>query len=127
MRDIYEAVERLSALLSFSVQRVAQAKGWAAKPYSFMVAPGAERVVMVVSTSVHLPLFRSAGFVPQREPEDNGKSWTIDVRRTDGVLRPTWAHGLTIRKTDGKFALMHGSVALSDDMLEGLLDDLGTP
>ena len=127
MRDIFEAVEKLSALLSFSVQRVASAKGWAAKPYSFMVTPQSDRILMVVSTSVHLPMFRSAGFTPQREPEDGGKAWTIDVRRTDGVLRDAWADGLIIRKTDGKFVLMSGSIALSDDLLDGLLEELGTP
>ncbi len=126
MRDIYEAVERLSALLSFSVQRVAETRGWAARPYSFMVAPHANRVVMVVSTSVHLPLFRSAGFVPHREPDEGGYSWTIDVRRTDGVER-TWAGGLVVRKSEGRFVLMQGSVALSDLVLEGLMEDLGTP
>lgn len=127
MKDIFEAVEKLSALLSFSVQRAAQAKGWAAKPYSFMVTPESDRMLMVVSTSVHLPMFRSAGFTPHREPQDGGRSWTIDVRRTDGVLRDAWADGLIIRKIDGKFVLMSGSIALSDDMLDGMLEDLGTP
>ncbi|MSP60193.1 MAG: hypothetical protein EXR72_07590 [Myxococcales bacterium] len=127
MKDIFEAVEKLSALLSFSVQRVAGHRGWAAKPYSFMLSPATDRTIMVVSTSVHLPLYRSCGFTPHREPDDGGKQWGIDVRRTDGVARESWASGLTIRKTDGKFQLMYGAIALSDDQLNGLLEDLGSP
>ena len=127
MKDIYEAVEKLSAVLAFSVERVASNKGWAAKPYSLMIAPTPDRLVMVVSTTVLLPGAMSACFTPRYEPQTGGRTWGIDVRRTDGVARETWSDGLTISRNEGRFVIMHGAIALSNESLDLLLEDLGTP
>ncbi len=126
MKDIFEAMEKLSAGLAFSVQRVADRKGWASKPYSVMLAPSADRTIIVVSTSVHLPAYRSAAITPRYEPE-NGQTWQFEVRRTDGVVRDTWAEGLTLAKSGGRFEILYGAIALTDESLEMMLDDLGVP
>lgn len=126
IRDIYEAMEKLSAGLSFSIQRVAQRRGWASKPYSVMLAPAPDRTIIVVSTSVHLPLFRSAAIMPRYEPE-NGQSWQFEVRRTDGVTRDSWAQGLMLAKTGGGFEILYGAIAVTDESLDMMLDDLGQP
>ena len=127
MNDIYDAVERLSAVLSFSVQKLAGRRGWAAKPFSLVVAPTPERYVMMVSTTVTLPRALSAGFTPLYQPDPGGRSWTIDIRRTDGVVRDSWASGLSIAKAEGRFQITMGPVTLSEDMLDALIEDLGTP
>jgi hypothetical protein len=127
MRDIFEAVEKLSAALAFSIERVAGRKGWASKPFSMMLAPTPDRYVMIVSTSIHLPYYRSACFTPRFEPEAGGKSWSIDIRRTDGAVRQAWVSGLNISRPEGKFMIMYGAIALTDEWLDGLLEELGAP
>lgn len=127
MRDIYEAVEKLSASLAFAIERVAGGKGWASKPYSMMVAPFPDRYIMLVSTSIHLPYYRSASFTPRYQSEQGQKAWGIDIRRTDGVSRDTWAGGLSVSRTEGNWTLMYGVIALTDEWLDGLLEELGTP
>jgi hypothetical protein len=126
MKDIFEAMEKLSAGLSFAIQRVAQRKGWASKPYSVMLAPSPERTIIVVSTSVHLPMYRSAAIMPRYEPE-NGQMWQFEVRRTDGVIRDSWADGLTLSKSGGSFEILYGAIAVTDESLDMMLDDLGVP
>jgi hypothetical protein len=127
MKDIYEAVEKLSASLAFAIERVAGGKGWASKPFSMMAAPQPNRYIMLVSTSIHLPYYRSASFTPRYEPEPSGKAWGIDIRRTDGVARDTWAGGLSVTRTEGKWTIMYGVITLTDEWLDGLLEELGTP
>jgi len=126
LRDIFEAMEKLSAGLSFTIQRVAAKKGWASKPYSVMLAPSPERTIIVVSTSVALPLFRSAAIMPHYEPE-NGQAWQFQVRRTDGVVRESWAGGLMLTKSGGSYEILYGAIALTDESLDMMLDDLGVP
>lgn len=127
MKDIFEAVEQLSALLSFRIENLARSRGWATKPYSWLVSPSDGKLVIVVATTVYLPEGLSASFTPRAEPTTGGSTWQIDVRRTDSVVRPQWANGLAIVKQDQKFVLWNGQGVLSDDNLSSMMEDLGRP
>ena len=123
MNDIYDAIERLSAELSLRIGRMASDRGWANKPYSWMLKASDAKFVMVVASTVSFPTGFYASFTPQNEPL--GESWPIDVRRTDGTARE-WA-SLRVTRGDTGFALNDQKGAVSDDTLAALLDDLATP
>src|SRR5690242_8540129 len=109
MKDIFEAIEQLSALLSFRIENLARSRGWATKPYSWLVAPSEGKLIIVVATTVFLPEGAAASFTPRAEPVDGGTSWVIDVRRTDAVVRDAWSDGLSVMKNDRKYALWYRS------------------
>ena len=124
MNDIYDAIERYSADLSLRVARLAASRGWANKPYSWMLKASDSKFIMVVASTVSFPGGYYASFTPQNEP--SGDSWSIDVRRTDAVARE-WADGLRVTKAEKGFVLLHQSGVLSDEALATLLDELATP
>ena len=126
MKDIFEAIEQLSALLSFRIENQARKQGWATKPYSWIISPDEGKLVIVVATTLFLPEGLCASFTPRNEPLDGGR-WPIDIRRTDCVIRDGWESGLSVAKTDKKFALWMGDTALSDDKLVVMINDLATP
>ena len=127
MKDIFEAIEQLSALLSFRIENVARSKGWATKPYSWLVSPEEGKLVIVVATTLYLPEGLAASFTPRAEPVAGGASWVIDVRRTDAVTRAMWSDGLSVMRNDRKFALWHRQGQLTDDTISQILDELGRP
>src|SRR5262245_4711331 len=104
MKDIFEAIEQLSALLSFRIENLARARGWATKPYSWLVSPTEGKLIIIVATTVFLPEGQAASFTPRAEPNDNN-NWVIDVRRTDAVLRDAWSDGIGVVKNGQKYAL----------------------
>jgi hypothetical protein len=127
MKDIFEAIEQLSALLSFRIENVARARGWATKPYSWLVSPDEGRLVIVVATTLYLPQGLAASFTPRAEPQAGQGGWNIDVRRTDSVVREAWSDGLSVVKNDRKYVLWHRQGMLSDETLGTILDELGRP
>ena len=127
MKDIFEAIEQLSALLSFRIENLARARGWATKPYSWLVTPHDGKLVIVVATTVYLPEGLCASFTPRAEPDGSGNAWQIDVRRTDSVVRKPWAEGLSIVKQDKKYVLWYEQGALSDENLTSMMEELGRP
>lgn len=123
MKDLLEAIQALSIQLSERIGRVAASRGWAHKPYSWISAEG-DRFFQIVATTVSFPGGFHASFTPRHEA--TGGSWFIDIRRTDGRERQSWANGLRVAKADRGFALLGDAGPISDDQLGELIDELGT-
>ena len=124
MRDIYEAAERLTATMAMSVEQLARERGWASRTLSGMLVE--PRLMMLYSATVLLPYGRGASFVPARVPRTSD-IWMIDIRRSDGVSRPSWNQGIAIKKVGGSYAMVIGADPLDERTLMSLLDAIGTP
>ena len=125
MRDLFEAIEQLSALLAMRLEKAARRRGWASKAASRTTAPERGRLTHLVSTTLNLPQGLAATFVPRPEPD--GDSWFIDIRRTDGVMRRSWADGLRVTRLGPNFALCQLAAPLSDEAVESMYDELARP
>jgi hypothetical protein len=121
MNDVFDAIERLSAELSLRVARLSSDRGWATKPYSAMVVRG-ERFKILVTTTVAFPFGFYASFAPRAEAD--GDSWSIDIRRTDGVSRSEWAVGLRVARVGKGYALVRQNDVLGDELLAQVLEAL---
>ena len=129
MRNIWEAAEKQSATLAMSVETIAQRRGWGARTLSGMlmdVPPGSGRPMMVYGASVLLPGGRAASFIPAPRPRIDGDTWVIDVRRSDGVSRPEWYPGITIKRLNGSYSLMFGAEMLDERILTDMLEAMGS-
>jgi hypothetical protein len=126
MRDIWEAAERQSATLAMSVETIARRRGWGARTLSGMLMDpdGVGRPMMVYGASVLLPGGRPS-FIPAPRPRIDGDTWMIDVRRSDGVSRPEWNPGISIRRLNGSYSLMFGNQMLDEQILSDMLDAMG--
>jgi hypothetical protein len=124
MNDVFDAIEKLSAELSSRVGRLAETRGWGHKPFQWMVANG-EKPILLVNTTLSLPSGFFASFTPRIEP--SGNVWAIDVRRTDGVVRPGWAQGLLVMKMPQGWVLSAGAGALNDEQLSAMMDLISEP
>jgi hypothetical protein len=130
VQTIYEAAEHHSATLAMHIEYMAKQRGWAARTLSGMVMdapPGSGRPRMIYGASVLLPGGRAASFIPSPAPHQDGESWSIVVRRSDGVSRPAWNVGIFIRKAKDHFALLLGTDPLDDQRLARVLDAIGVP
>ena len=124
MNDLYEAVERLSAELSFVIGRLAAERGWSHKTYPWMITNG-PRFFLLTSTTVNFPGGPHGSFTPSPEPE--GSRWHIDIRRTDGVARADWQPGtLYLEQTPSAFQLIVSGAVLTDESMRPLLESLAT-
>jgi hypothetical protein len=85
------------------------------------------RLMMIYGASVLLPYGRAASFIPSRGPRVDGDTWMIEVKRSDGVSRPEWNQGISIRKLNGSYTLMSGNDTLDEDGLMRMLEAIGTP
>lgn len=127
-RDVYEAIERHSALLLRRIYEMAQPLGWPVRPYSWMLRSSGGHLCSVVATTLSLPYGRGASFTPRHEPKSDGLRWAIDIRRTDRLLRGDWAQGLlVVAVAPQQFELLHGDRPLSDATLRAILEDLARP
>jgi hypothetical protein len=89
------------------------------------VPPGSGRPMMVYGASVLLPGGCAASFIPAPRPRVDGDTWMIDVRRSDGVSRPEWNPGITIKRLNGTYALMFGADLLDEQILTRILEAMG--
>ncbi len=126
MTDPYQAIEQLSALLFYRLERSAKKRGWATKSAAWQIAPPGGRPITVVATTLHLPRGLSGSFIPRSQPEDGG-GWLIDVRRSDGVVRQSFAYGLRLMQQQAAAVLAVNDQPLSEESLGEILDDLGRP
>lgn len=127
MRDLHDAIARLSALLSFRMENLLRKRGWAQKSVVFQVTPTPGRTIQLVAITLHLPRGEAASFVPRADPDPDGKSWAIDIRRNDGVRRRSYADGLRVALSDKGYVLWHNDKVLSDEQLEEIFEDLSRP
>ncbi len=128
MRDIYDAAERQSAALAMSLETLARRRGWGVRTLSGMlmdIPPGTGRMLMIYGASVLLPGGRAASFIPAPRPRLDNQSWLIDVRRSDGVSRPDWNTGFTIKKTSNSYSILFGTRPLDEVTLDQVLEALG--
>ena len=125
MRDLFAAIEQLSALLAMRIERAAHKRGWPCRSSSRALGLGPGRQVHLISLTVSLPQGVAASFTPRPEPE--GDRWHIDVRRSDGVLRRSWSEGLHVGKNDERFLLRYSGGLLTDEAVLTILDDLARP
>jgi hypothetical protein len=128
VRDIYDAAERQSAALAMSLESLARRRGWGVRTLSGMlmdVPPGTSRLMMVYGASVLLPGGRAASFIPAPRPRPDNESWLIDVRRSDGVSRPEWNVGFTIKRVNGAYHVVYGQQVLDEATLDRILDAIG--
>src|SRR5688572_13577260 len=114
MRDLFEAIEQLSLLLSLRVARRAERKGWASKGTPFVTCPTPGRLLQLTVTLVHLPLGAAALFVPREAAEPGGEAWAIELRRTGSVLPESWSSGLCVERDGAHFGLRFHGALLSD-------------
>lgn len=131
MKDIYEAIERMSAQLSYRLERVAQKKGFAVHYSGYNLCAPSGQIVKVFHSLVHLPRGYGASFVPRPQPEPDGESWHIDIRRNDGVSRSAWLQGLTMRKSpageEEEWTIYMGGEPLHAERIAHLYSELEKP
>ncbi|MBL9041078.1 MAG: hypothetical protein JNM83_05730 [Myxococcales bacterium] len=125
MSDIFEAIEQLSVLLSLRLQNTVRKRGWAEKPTTtrFEVR-GVSRSYYPVRVGLALPLGHKASFVPDETPSEDGQSWTIQVKRSDGVSRRSFANGIQVRKVESGYQLFLREEVLGDSQFKRLVEDL---
>ena len=51
----------------------------------------------------------------------------IDIKRSDGVSRPEWNGGISIKKQNGSYTMLLGNTLLDENALAALLEAVGTP
>ncbi len=130
MKDIYEAIERMSAQLSYRLERAAQKKGFAVHYSGYNLCAPSGQIVKLFHTLVHLPRGYGASFVPRQAPEADGSSWHIDIRRNDGVVRTGWANGMTLRRQEGgedEWVIFFNGEPLSAERIASLFVELEKP
>ena len=128
MKDIYEAIERVSAMLSYRLERAAQKKGFPVHYTGYNLMTPSGGLLKVFHTLVHLPRGYGASFVPRATPEEAGDSWHIDIRRNDGIVRTAWVAGMDMRKdVDGEWTIFFNGEPLSADLIARLYDEMEKP
>jgi len=125
VRDIYEAAEKQSATLAMYVEHLARRRGWGARTLSGMLME--PRLMMIYGASVLLPYGRAASFIPARAPRVDGDTWTIDIKRSDGVSRPQWNNGIAIKRPNGTYQMTFGNQLLDEATLAAILEAIGEP
>src|SRR4051812_16456004 len=98
MKDLFEAIERLSAQLSYRLEHIAKKASLAVHFSGYSVSPKPGVLVRLFNTMIHLPKGYAVSFNPRSQPEPSGESWHIDIRRNDGVARASWGNGITVRR-----------------------------
>lgn len=130
MKDLYEAIERLSARLSFHIESLAKRKSLAIHFSGYSVSPEDGVLIRLFHTLVHLPKGYAATFAPRptaERTEDGSSAWHIDIRRNDGVVRGSWASGITVKKLGGEYALVYRDKAISSEDILRILSELERP
>jgi hypothetical protein len=127
MKDIFEAIERLSAQLSYRLEHIAKKSSLAVHFSGYSVSPKPGVLVRLFNTMIHLPKGYAVNFMPRSQPEPDGESWHIDIRRNDGVQRASWGSGITVRKLGEGFALTYDGRQFVGEDIHQMLSDLEKP
>jgi hypothetical protein len=136
MKDLYEAIECQSALLSYRLERCAQNRGFSVHNSGYTISPKPGQFVRLYHTRVHLPQGIDANFSPRAEPQPDGQSWHFDIQRGDGIVRSSFAQGLSLVHShsddpddDGWVIIYNGPTAepLNADHIQSLFNELQLP
>jgi hypothetical protein len=125
MRDIYEAIEKLTVVLALRIENAVRKRGWANKPVLErfdVAAPG--RLAYPTRIALPLPLGNRVTFSPAEAPSDDKSSWKIQLKRSDGVTRHSWSDGLHVRQVDGGYQMFVRDEVLSEVQFKQILDEL---
>jgi len=125
MRDIYEAIEKLTVVLGLRIENAVRKRGWASKPVlERFDVPGPGRLAYPTRIALPLPLGNRVSFFPADAPSDDKSSWKITVKRSDGVTRQSWADGLHVRQVDGGYQMFVRDEVMSETQFKQILDEL---
>jgi len=125
MRDIFEAIEKLTVVLALRLENAVRKRGWAGKPVNGRFEANApDRTVYPQRVELPLPRGQRALFQPDAEPAADGQSWRIQIRRNDGVIRHSWKDGLHVRPVDGGYQIYLRDQLLGEPVFKQLLDEL---
>jgi hypothetical protein len=127
MKDIFEAIERLSAQLSFRLEHIAKKSSLAVHFSAYSVSPRPGVLVRLFNTMIHLPKGFAVNFMPRSQPEADEQTWHIDIRRNDGVARASFSSGISVRKLGEGFALTYEGRQLTGEDIHQMLNDLEKP
>ena len=127
MQDIYEAIEKLTVVLSLRIDNAVRKRGWAAKPeISRLEVTGPSRAMYPLRIGLSLPLGQRVSFFPAENPAADHASWPIHIQRSDGVNRLIWSDGLQVRKVENGYQLFIRNEVLDETLFKKLLDELST-
>jgi hypothetical protein len=125
MRDVFEAIEKLSVVLGLRLENAVRKRGWAGKPViGRFEASAPDRTIYPQRIELPLPRGHRALFLPDAEPAADGTSWRIQIKRNDGVVRRSWKDGLHIRPVEGGYQLFLRDEPLGEPVFKQLLDEL---
>lgn len=125
MRDIFEAVEKLSIVLGLRIENAMRKRGWAGKPAIGRIEVNSpDGSIYPQHVDLPLPRGNRAIFMPDSEPGEGQATWRIQIKRNDGVVRRRWKDGLTVRKVDSGYQLFLREDLLSEPIFNQLLDEL---
>lgn len=128
MKDIFEAIERLSAKLSFLTEQTTMQRSLAVQFSGYAVSPQKNVLIRLYHVMVHLPRGYACNFRPRSEVNPDGQSWHIDITRSDGTVRKSWQRGIEVaRLSDGKFYLIYDGRELRDEDLMAIITDMERP
>lgn len=127
MKDIFEAIERLSAQLSYRLEHIAKKSSLAVHFSAYSVSPKPGVMVRIFNTMIHLPKGFAVNFMPRAQPEPDDQSWHIDIRRNDGVARASFSSGIGVRRLGEGFALTYDGRQLTGEDIHQMLSDLEKP
>lgn len=127
MKDVFEAIECQSAHLSFQLERRAQKRGYPVHYTGYTLASSPGVLFKVYHTLVHLPRGSWANFQPKHAPEEGGQAWSIGIKRSDGIVRSSFQHGLIMKPHGDDWAVHYGAEPINADHIDALLEDLQKP
>jgi hypothetical protein len=127
MRDIYEAIEKLTTVLSLRIDNAVRKRGWAAKPeISRIEVKSPSRLIYPLCIGLSMPLGQRVSFLPAEKPSEDQQSWAIQIQRSDGVIRHSWSDGLLVRKVDNGYQLFIRDEIMDENLFKKLLDELSS-
>jgi hypothetical protein len=127
MKTLFEAIERLSAQLSYRLEHIAKKASLAVHFSGYTVSPAPKVLVRLFNTMIHLPKGYAVNITPRAQPEADGESWHIDIRRNDGVSRASYGIGIAVRKLGDTYALTYDGRQLVGEDIHNILGDLSKP
>ncbi len=126
MRDLYEAIEQLSVLLSLRIQNTVRKRGWAGQPKTSRseVRDPQDRAYYPTQVAISMSLGHVVSFTPADQPSEDGQSWHIKIQRSDGVMRRTYSDGIYVRKVENGYQLFVRTEVLGEAQFKAMFDDL---
>ncbi len=125
MQDIYEAIEKLTVILSLRIDNAVRKRGWAAKPeVSRFEVTGPSRAIYPLRIGLSMPLGQQVSFLPEEKPSEDQQSWQINIQRSDGVSRHSWSDGFSVRKVDTGYQIFVRDELLDEPRFKKILDEM---